>query len=438
MEENVSIYIDTTYTVTGRTVENSVLQSRTLSQLLGSVDAPGYGSIHSDFVSQFMPSTAIDTAFMTEENIDSIKMFLQMDRSAFVGDSLVPMALEVYRITKDLPYPIYTDFNPEGYYDASAPIASATYTASTFSEPDSVKKLENIYVPLKLPVEIARDIFKAYKKNPATFSNPEAFTKDVFKGVYVRSSYGSGRISDFSINSIRFYYHKDTVSTSTKNDTTLYYYGDYLAATPEVIVNNNVKYTPANEIIDMYLAGEKLLIAPAGYELEFEFPALDIISNYNQHKDDLRVINSLTFKIPVDTISNKYEIAPPPYVLMVLKNKKDEFFANNKLPDNISSFYAQYDATKKSYSFAGMRNYLLDLLDREAELTADDYTFVLCPVQVTTETSASASNSYYYYYGTTSYIVSRITPYVSKPAMAKILLDKAKIQFTYSTGKNNF
>ena len=427
MDENVSIYVDSNYTVTGRTVETPVVQSRTLSQLIGAINAPGYGTIHSDFVSQFMSSTAIDTVNMTAENIDSVKMFLQMERNAFVGDSLVPMYLDVYRITKDLPYPIYTDFNPEGYYDATAPLASAIYTASTFNEPDSIKELESIYVQLKLPTEIAREIFLSYKKNPAAFLEPDIFTKEVFKGVYVRSSYGSGRISDFSLNSMRFYYHKDSVSETTNNDTIIQYYGDYLAATPEVIVNNNVNYTPAKEILDMVAANEKIIIAPAGYEIEFEFPAKEIIANYDKYKDDLRVVNTLTFEIPVDTIGNKFNISAPPYVLMVLKNKKDEFFANNKLADNITSFYATYDSTNGRYYFSGMRDYLLNLLTKE-EISADDYTFVLTPVQIESELDAYSS----------SYVVSRIIPYVSSPAMAKILLEDAKIIFTYSTGKNNF
>ncbi len=437
IDETVAIHVDSTFTVKGRTVDNSVVLSRTLHQLVGEVNAPGYGSIHSDFVSQFMSSTAIDTANMTAENFDSVKMFLQMERSAFIGDSLVPMHLEVYRLTKDLPYPIYSDFDPSEYYDATSPWVSTSYVASTMNEPDSIKELTNIYVQMHLGKEFAQEIFHKYKQNPAAFSNPDVFTKDVFKGVYVRSSYGSGRISDFSVNSMRFYYHKDTVSTSTKNDTTIHYYGDYFAAAPEVVVNNNIKYTPADELLDMIEAGDNMLVAPTGYEVEFEFPANELIATSKNHSEALRSITALTFEIPVEEIENLYDITPPPYVLMVLKNEKDKFFANNKLPDNTTSFYAQYDETNRCYTFNGLRAYLLDLLKKEA-LSPNDYTFSLCPVQVDVETSGSSSNYYYYYGGSTSYLVSRITPYVSKPAMGKLLLDKAKIKLTFSTGKQNF
>ena len=41
-----------------------------------------------------------------------------------------------------------------------------------------------------------------------------------------------------------------------------------------------------------------------------------------------------------------------------------------------------------------------------------------------------------YYYGSTS-TVTEVAPYVSRPAMAKILFDKAKIKFVYSNQSIN-
>jgi hypothetical protein len=76
-----------------------------------------------------------------------------------------------------------------------------------------------------------------------------------------------------------------------------------------------------------------------------------------------------------------------------------------------------------------MRSYILDLLDK-SEITDDDVTFVLCPVTVNTESTTS-------YYTTTTSVTS-IVPYITSPAMAKILLDKAKIKFAYSTQSKIF
>ncbi len=429
-DETITIVVDSNFVATGQSIANPVVQSRTISQLVGDIDAEGFGVIHSDFVAQFMPSSTIDTAGVTAENIDSVKLFLQMERDAFIGDSLVPMGIEVYSLTKDLPYPIYSDFDATGYYEQT-PFASKTYIASTINEPDSIKELENIVVSIPMSVEFGRDLYRKYKKNPEVFRDPDAFTRDVFKGLYIRSSYGSGRISDFTVNSIRLFYHRTTYNEDTQRDTTIRYIGDYLAVTPEVIANNTIKYEPSEDLKAMIAAGDQVIAAPAGYEVDINFPATEIINKYNEYKNDLRVLNTLTFEIPADSIANKYGIAPPPYVLLVLKNKKDEFFANNQVNDNITSFYAEYNSYNNCYSFS-MRSYLVHLLEK-GEITPEDYTFTLTPVQVELEYSSGSG-----YYGSYDYVVSRIVPYVSKPAMTKISLKDAKILVTFSTGTGKF
>lgn len=431
-DESITIVVDSNFTVTGSSHLNQVVQSRTLSQLIGSLDAKGYGKINSDFVGQFMPSLSLDTVSVSVEQIDSVKLFMFMQTGNFVGDSLVPMGIDVYRLTRDLPYPIYSDFNPEGYYNPADKLGSTVYTAAISHEPDSITQYGGIYTSLSLPVSLGRELFSAYLQSPGDFADPEIFAKKVFKGMYIRTSYGQGRITDFNPTSIRFFYHKEVWNEDSARYETKKYGGDYFAVTPEVVVNNNINYEIAPELHEMVAGGDNILVAPAGYEMEMRFPAPEIIASYNKYSNRLRVINTLSMSIPVEEITNDYGITPPPYVLLILKNKKEEFFAKNQLTDNITSFYAAYDETNKCYTFGSLRSYLLDLLSKDT-LSEDDYTFVLTPVQVNLEAQSSSS----YYYSSTSYIESSIVPYVSKPAMGKILLDKAKIKLTFSAGNKN-
>jgi hypothetical protein len=120
-----------------------------------------------------------------------------------------------------------------------------------------------------------------------------------------------------------------------------------------------------------------------------------------------------------------------------LKSKKASFFANNELTDDVTSFTASYDSDSGTYTFSGMRDYIIDLLSKDT-ITDDDVTFTLTPVYIVTESSSSSSSSsyyYYYYYGysssTTTYTTS-IIPYISAPVMTKLDLDNAKIYFTFS------
>lgn len=427
--ESVVIVVDSNFTINGSTERNPVVLSHTTSQLIGQVDAPSYGSLSSEFVAQFMPSINLDTVGVRAENIDSIKLFMQMERTAFTGDSLVPMGVEVYRLTKDLPYPIYSDFDPAGYYEAD-PIASAIYTASTANEPDSVQTQTTIAVSMKLPLSLGRDLFNAYMANPLIYSEPEQFAEKVFKGFYFRSSYGSGRITDFSLTSMRTYYHKTEYNTDSARYETNNYVGDYYAVTPEMVMNNTIKYQPAPELEQMIASGEQIIAGPAGYQLELKFPGREVVESYDRYKGSLRVLNSLTFEIPADSIPNKYGITPPPYAMLILKKDVDKFFADNTICDNVTSFYSAYSTYTNGYTFAlrGYLNYLLEL----DTITDDDLTFVLVPVQVNSESAAGSSSSYYYYYGSSSQVVTSIVPYVSTPVMAKISLPKAKIKLTFS------
>lgn len=430
VDESIVIVVDSSFTVSSATVPIDSVQSRTITQLLGNIDARGFGSISSDFVGQFMPSNNLDTTNILNEEIDSVKLFMQMVRGAYVGDSLVPMGLTVYKLNKDLPYPIFSNFNPEGYYDPADVLCDGIYSASTMSEVDSIKDLKVVYTTMKMPKQFGMDLLQAYRKNPEVFSDPEAFARDVFKGVYIRSSFGSGRITDFTTTSIRFYFRKSVYNEDSLRYDTLRYVGDYFAITPEVVVNNNIRYNVAPELSKLVSDGNQILAAPLGYELEMRFPAPEIVKAFRNAPGNKQVLNTLSFSIPVETIENDYNIAPPPFVLLVLKSKKEEFFASNSLADNITSFYAAYDETNRCYSFTSMRAYLSDLLSKE-NITEEDYTFVLTPVEVNMESSAGLTN--YYYYGNSSYVVSSIVPYVSTPVMAKILVDKAKIKLTFSS-----
>lgn len=429
IEDRISITVDSTFTITGRSVANSAVQSRTLLQLLGRIDAAGYGALSSDVVTQFMPSTSLDTTGVTVEMIDSLKLMMAVYHGNFVGDSITPMGIEVYRLNRDLPSPIFSNFDPAGYYDPSQKIGSLIYNASTLGESDSLKNTSYHTISVNLPRELAQEFFTAYKNDPSSFSSPSSFINRVFKGIYIRNSYGSGRLTLVSNTLMRAYYRrKDKKDDGT--DTIKPAMANYFAVTPEIVTNNNIGLRLAPSVTSLVNQGENIVVSPTGYDVEFEFPLTEIISSYKTNKGDESAINSLTFSLPVDSVPNDFGFGPAPSMLMILKSKKNDFFQNNSLPDNITSFSADYDAVNGRYYFGSLRNYLMDMIDKD-DITADDYTFVLTPVYITVETSGD------YYYGTSSTITA-VTPYISAPSMTKILFDKAKIRFTYSNQIINY
>lgn len=418
------IIIEEDFHVTGHSVINDRVQSRTPMLLIGSIDAKDYGNFSSDFVTQFMPVASIDTTLTAASAIDSVKLLMMFQPGSFVGDSVIPMGIDVYRLNKGLKAPIFSDFNPQSYYDPSQKLGSAIYAASDLEMPDSVKKLGYRAIYVDMPLSLGRELYDLYQEDPAVYNNPAAFAEH-FPGIYVKNSYGSGRVTQIGATLIQLFYHFDT-KNSAGRDTTYNYTGNFYSATPEVLSNNNIDYTIAPQLISRMEAGEQLIVAPAGLEVEMEFPLKEIISYYRQNSARLSVINSLTFSIPTSKIANTYGINPPSQLLMVLKKDKASFFENGDVTNGITSFYAAYNEATDSYDFTSLRQYILDALEREDEITADDYTFVLTPVTVDVETVYNS-----YTGGQTSYVKS-IIPYVQQPAMIRLLLDKSKIKFTFT------
>lgn len=132
--------------------------------------------------------------------------------------------------------------------------------------------------------------------------------------------------------------------------------------------------------------------------------------------------------IPATQIENAYGLTVAPYLLMVKKSEREAFFNENKIPDGINSFYASYDSEKGNYQFSSMRTYFLNVLESEqnGELDYDeDSEFTLVPVNITTETVTN--------YNTTTIYVTKCQPYLTRPTMTDLKMDKAVICFTYSS-----
>lgn len=414
-----SIIVDSSFTITGTTVLNPSLRSRSSFQLLGVIDAPGYGHLESDVVMQFMPSQKLVTDYVTESTIDSCFLVMTLTSGNFTGDSLAPMRMNIYPLDKQLPYPIYSDFDPTSYYSPENLLGSISYSASAVQYGETSSLSRTVSVPMD--VAYARELFTMYKLAPEKFSNPTIFAQ-YMPGLYITNSYGQGHVMNFSKTELQVYYRQ------VKPDTTINAYTSYLAVSPEVVYNNNIKLEIDESLQQRINNGEAIVVTPAGTEVEIVFPIQEIIDSYKSRTSDgISIINSLELELPVEEIENKYNIAPPKYLLMVKDGMKEDFFEKDSLTNNKDSFYATYNALKKCYTFTGMRDYILNIIKKQdGKATAADINLTITPIDVTTYTNAAS-------YGVAaSTIVTKIGPAVSRPGLARLRLDKAKIKITYS------
>ena len=433
-----SIIEDSSFVITGHSVRYDRVQMRTSTKMLGALHADGYGSLKAEAVTMWMPAISIDTTGVKAEWIDSCRLKLRMPNNAgYTGDPLAPMRLNVYRLNRPLPSPIYSDFDPTDYYDSNDLLASESYSpasgwlevgtsyVSGSLEYDTVRVLS---VPM--PVELGRELFTTYCNNPEKFSSPTAFA-DVFPGIYITNSYGSGHVMNIKATELDVYYRQH-VLTDTTDSIIPACCQSYLASTPEVVSDNIIRFDVDDAIESLVNSGVPMIVAPAGYEVQVRFPIQDIIDKYQANVgNNQSIINTLSLELPVSVPPTEYDIQPPTYLLMVKTSMKDNFINGDSLTNNKDSFYAVYDSSAKKYVFSGLRDYVLDIINNKGGIAAeDDINFTITPVDVTTYTYSS-SYSYYYYGGTTS-TVTKISPMVSKPAIARLLLEKAKVKITYS------
>ncbi len=422
-----SIIQDSSFTVTGKSVSNEKVLARTSTQLVGQVSSSGFGQISSDVVTELMPVVAVDTTGTREDWIDSCRLTLKIPEGGFTGDSIVPMRLNVYALNKTLPSPIYSDFDPEGYYDPTKVLGSISYSVKSAKiiGTASTGTWRELYVPI--PVEYARSMFRLYKSHPEVFADPAEFKKH-YPGLYITSSFGSGRVMNFNATELDVFFRQ---REELENGTDTIYPAStqsYAGSTPEVLTNNNINLTVDENVLKMVNNGEAIVMGPAGFEVNLNFPIQEIIDSYKANtKDALAVINSLSFEVPAEEIVNQYGIKPPKCLLLVKKGKKDEFFAGDSLTNNKNSFYAYYSSSKKSYTFNGMREYITDIINNKGGIASnEDINLILTPIDITTYTQQAS------YYTSASTVVTKIAPSVSFPSIAKLRLDKAKIKIVYS------
>lgn len=431
LDTEASVVVDSAFTVVCSPEINDKMPPRSLTHLLGAINVKEYGSLTSDFVTEFMPSSEIDTTGVALADIDSVRLLMNVPLGQYVGDSIVPMKVNVYKLNKNLPFPIYSNFDPKDYYNEADLLGSRSYAMTSVNQ-DSVLLAEynsstgntDYYyqIAVSMPKSIGTGLYNLYKTSPETLRSPDAF-KLYFPGIYAKTSYGNGRVAKISSTMMRVYYRKH--GTKDDGSDTIYNRStNYMGTAPEAVTNNNIKYTPSATIKAMVDAGEPVVASPAGYNVRLALPVNEIINHYTKlESEGQTVLNTVTMTLPAEEIANTANVAPPKYLLLVKAKDKDEFFSNGKLPDNKTSFYAEYSSTKKQYSFTSLRAYVKAVLDGEYDGEDGIEDFYAIPVDATFKTSTD-------YYGNTTSTLTSVIPQLSTPAMAKLGTPKIVVNFS--------
>lgn len=436
--DDTSITLDSlTYGLDAKSIAYDRFDARTGNLMLGSMDVKEYGQLDCSFVTRLMCSTKLNVpdSLLLPERVDSCKLRLAIARGDITGDSLTPQKIAAYRLTKPLPAGITNEFNPDGYFDPASPLGTRSYTTSLISDSDSAflnigKNFSAFYVDIPVKKELGKEIFTQYKEHPEIFQWPQTFA-EYFPGIYVNPVFGKGCVANVQSILFAVYYHSLTDKTTVTDGDTIKSQVHTAAivypfsSAPEVLSSNNISYKVSDYIKNLVADGENVVTTPGGYLVNIKFPAQDLINRYQSGDHNLSMVNDLLFTIPAEVIGNDYGIGATPSLLLIKSSEMEDFFNNNRLPDNKTSFTAAFDSTNKKYTFSSMRQYILDMIEK-GTVTDEDTDFTIVPVQITSETQTG-------YYGNSTTYVTKCTPYTSKPTMTRLLTDEALIVFSFSS-----
>ena len=428
----VAIVVDSVFTVSGNSVRNEQFDSRSKTLLLGRIAADDFGTLDCSYAARLMPAASLNIPdTIPVDDISGMKLKFEYVKKSLVGDSLAPQQLSVYRLSRQLPADINNLTDLSGFYDVSQPLGVKTFTAASLGQASSVYNSKNGVVSIPLDKSFAQEVVAEYRRDPSIFSRPEHFAER-FAGIYVRSTFGRGLIINMASTEFTTYYNytrqvtviKDGVSTKVDSlftdSTTLF------SISPEVLSANLSRLTPAQSLISRIYQGECVVQSPGGYNVKVRFPADQIIDRYYNEDFNLSVVNSLSMEVPAIAINNDYGFTFPPYLLMIKTARLEEFFLNNELPEeeDTECFYASYDSSSRSYTFNGLRPYILALMKNGGSVAEEDMDFTIVPVNITTELVGVSPNQ--------KTVVTECAYYMTRPTLCALDVKNAKVKFTYS------
>ena len=351
--------------------------AKTKNPVLGVYKDPIFGTIKSDYVGQFYYPEGKN--FPDDAIIDSVKVAVLYN--SWKGDSIAPIELSVYEVNKNLPIGNhYTKFDPTEYVDMSAPIGSTVFSAGNVEVPLSERLQPDYYhrAFVDLPKTIGERIHQLSEdfSQAGKVLDTDIF-KEYFKGLYLTTSFGAGSILKLDHTYLYLHFHYlDKKGSSTKQDT-IRTGNMILNTTPEVIQINQIK----NENDKLLEANDDyaFIKSPAGVFTEITFPFSEKASKLNNQA--LNLAKFSVTALPEKDPNKKHLLDPAPYLLLVNKDDMKEFFEKRKIPDNVTSFYAQLDPTTYTYNFgnlSAMVNYYKEKNDGKVK----DLVFLLVPVDL--------------------------------------------------------
>lgn len=371
-----------------KTLQVDSIYSKIQYPVLGEYTDPVFGNIKSEYIGEFyFPEGA---GFLEEAAIDSVRV--QLAYTTMMGDSLSPMGLSVYEVTKSLKgMKNYSHIDPKEYANMTAPLGTqvftgrnSTYRTETNSSGTSVRVYE---VNVMLPKSIGEKFLDEYNKsNHGQLVNPDKF-REFFPGLYFTTHFGKSTIIRVSLTSLMVHYKYTDRKGSSDGQDTIRETTMRLDITPEVTQINNIQNKNDQLLQDTEYAYIK---SPAGVITEITFPFSEQSVYEKLSSQALNLADLTIYAMPEsEENSSLVKLSPPNYLMLINKDSVDGFFEKKKLTDNVTSFLSgQFNTSNYSYSFGNISTMVNYYNEKQKQNPDKEFKLVyyLIPVDITFST----------------------------------------------------
>lgn len=344
-------------------------------------DEESEATFEASFLTQFASGNSI--AFPEEGVIDNSALYtkLRLYYDEIDGDKNNTMKCEIYELDKVIAENTlyYTDIDASQYYDQNKEaIATKVYSTKDYTQTSSSDEHSN-NIEITLPNEIGTRIIQSYYTTPENFANSEVFINNVIKGIYAKCTQGDGTLLNIYRARLEVAFRHYIMSSRGVKDSietlvTPFY------SNKEILKLNKFDNGDISKLINN--TENTYIKTPAGIFTEVELPIKEIVEGCMGD-----TINAVKIEFASYT-SDKKNYKAPSTLLMVRKKDMEEFFVKNKTCDNITSFFAIANNSKR-YTFSNIATLIKHCYDEYASGKADSdwQKVMLIPIE-------AASDSY--------------------------------------------
>ena len=376
-----------TFNVNSETVKLDNIISRSSTGYLGKIKDPETGSyITCNFMGQLhimedyeFPKK--DSLVLTNGEIIADSCELQVYYSTYTGDSTVSMKCKFHEFAKPLSesetYDV--DFKPtieNGFLRNDGLTKSTTYSLIDYSLSDSTRWKGIRHFNINLNDEYTDVDGKKYNNygtyimqkyyepgGSVNFKNSYNFIHNVCPGFYLENTGGIGCMANISYTQLIVYMRYLDSNGDSINGILVF------GGTEEVLQKTNI--TQDQEIIDkMKDEGDHTYLkTPAGLYTELTLP---VDSVFKGHDSD--TLNTANMFIPRENntqATSNYTIPIPQKVMILPADSVENFFANEKVADNRSSYITTYASATNGYTFSNISGMMRIMKDAKTKYLAE-------------------------------------------------------------------